>query len=229
MALNASPSSVLVFDMDDVLVDVLESYRASIAATVAHFTGDTVSNDVIQRYKNAGGWNDDWQLSQRIVLDTGGLDVPVDEVVAVFQQHFLGANGDGLILRERWLPAAGLLERLATRYDLAIFTGRPRDEMEITLARFVPDVPWAITITSGDVTNLKPAPDGLLAIATAHAGCTITYVGDTVDDARSARAAGVRFIGIANRNSVGLRDLLSREGAAAVIENINEIEEVVLE
>ncbi len=227
MALNASPSSVLVFDMDDVLVDVLESYRASIAATVAHFTGATISNDVIQRYKNAGGWNDDWQLSQRVILDTGGLDVPFDEVVAVFQQHFLGANGDGLIMRERWLPAAGLLERLATRYDLAIFTGRPRAEMDLTLSRFTPETRWAITITSGDVTNLKPAPDGLRAIATAHAGCTITYVGDTVDDARSARAAGVRFIGIANRNSVGLRDLLEREGAAAVIENINQIEEVL--
>jgi phosphoglycolate phosphatase-like HAD superfamily hydrolase len=45
-----------------------------------------------------------------------------------------------------------------------------------------------------------------------------------VDDARSARAAGVRFIGIAQRNSVGLRALLEREGAAAVIENINAIE-----
>lgn len=229
MALNASPLSVLVFDMDDVLVDVLESYRASLAATVEHFTGATISNDVIQRYKNAGGWNDDWQLSQRVILDTGGLDVPFDEVVAVFQQHFLGANGDGLILRERWLPAPGLLERLAARHQLGIFTGRPRDEMQITLSRFVPDILWGTTITSGDVQNLKPAPDGLLAIAAAHAGCTISYVGDNVDDARSARAAGVRFIGIAQRNSVGLDELLASEGAAAVIENINEIEEVVQE
>ncbi|HSH39377.1 MAG TPA: hypothetical protein VK993_11380, partial [Chthoniobacterales bacterium] len=154
MALNGKQSSVVVFDMDDVLVDVVESYRASIIATVAHFTGVTISNELIQRYKNAGGWNDDWQLSQQIVLDTGGLNVPFDDVVAAFQQHFLGTNGDGLIMRERWLPAPGLLERLAARHHLAIFTGRPRDEMDITLARFVPDVPWATTITSGDVENL---------------------------------------------------------------------------
>ena len=43
----------------------------------------------------------------------------------------------------------------------------------------------------------KPAPDGLLDIMAAHPDCTLTYVGDTVDDARSARAAGVRFVGIA--------------------------------
>jgi HAD superfamily phosphatase len=227
MPLNGTKNSVLVFDMDDVLVDVLESYRAAIIATVEHFTGVTITNDLIQRYKNAGGWNDDWQLSQRAILDVGGRDVPFDEVVGVFDQVFLGSNGDGLILRERWLPAPGLLERLSTRHRLAIFTGRPRNELEPTLRRFVPDVPWAMTITSGDVANLKPAPDGLLAIMEAHPGCAITYFGDNVDDARSARAAGVRFIGIASRNSPGLRELFENEGAAAVVENINEIEGVL--
>jgi len=227
MAMSGTKNSVLVFDMDDVLVDVLESYRASIIATVEHYTGATVSNDDIQRYKNAGGWNDDWQLSQRMILDISGRDVPFDEVVAIFQQRFLGSNGDGLILRERWLPAPGLMERLASRHRLAVFTGRPRDEMEITLQRFVPNVAWATTITSGDVANLKPAPDGLLALIAAHPDCAITYFGDNVDDCRSARAAGVRFIGIASRTSPGLRELFEKEGAAAVIENINEIEEVL--
>ena len=227
MALNGTKDSVLVFDMDDVLVDVLESYRAAIIGTVEHYTGVTVSNDVIQRYKNAGGWNDDWQLSQRIILDTNGRDVPFADVVAIFQQLFLGANGDGLILRERWLPAPGLLEGLAERHRLAVFTGRPRDEMDLTLNRFVPHVHWAMTVTSGDVANLKPAPDGLLAIIDAHPGCAITYFGDNVDDCRSARAAGVRFIGVASRTSPGLRELFDKEGAAAVIENINEIEGVL--
>ena len=227
MALNGAKDSVLVFDMDDVLADVLESYRASIIATVEHFTGVTISNDVIQRYKNEGGWNDDWQLSQRIILDTVGREVAFDEVVSVFQQRFLGSNGDGLIMRERWLPAPGLLERLASRHCLAIFTGRPRDEMQMTLSRFVPDLGWSMTVTLDDVQNLKPAPDGLLAIIEAHPGCAITYFGDNVDDARSGRAAGVRFIGIASRTSPGLRELFEAEGAAAVIENINEIEGVL--
>ena len=226
MALNEPKSSVLVFDMDGVLVDVSESYRASIIATVAHFTAVRVSNDVIQRYKNAGGWNNDWELSQKIILDTAGLNVPFGEVVSVFQRSFLGANNDGLILRERWLPAGNLMARLAIRHHLAIFTGRPRAEMEITLLRFIPQLSWAMTVTSTDVRNAKPAPDGLLAITKALTGCTITYVGDNVDDARSARAAGVRFIGIADRASVGLGEL-EGEGAAPVLGNINEIEGVV--
>ncbi len=214
--------SVLIFDMDGVLVDVSDSYRATIAATVRHFTGREISRELIQEYKNAGGWNNDWGLSRKLISDVGQLDVPEDEVVAIFQEHFLGRNNDGLIRHERWLPEVGLLERLAVKHQLAIFTGRPRAEVNITLSRFSPDVPWQTIIADGDVANAKPAPDGLLAIASAHGHTVTAYVGDTVDDARSARIAGVRFIGVSSS-----RELLQAEGAAAVIENINEIEKVL--
>lgn len=224
MALRASEESVLVFDMDGVLVDVSESYRAAITKTVEHFTGRTIVPELIQEYKNAGGWNNDWTLARRIVFDTAGMVVPYKEVIGVFQQHFLGENNDGLILRERWLPDNGLLEKLAKKHQLAIFTGRPRGELDLTLRRFASGVQWSMIVADGDVPKAKPAPDGLVAIAGAYAERTLSYIGDTVDDARSARAAGVRFIGVAHGRSPGLRDSLMREGAAAVIENINEIE-----
>ena len=45
--MNALPQ-MLVFDMDGVLVDVTESYRETVVLTVAHFTGQTISRDLIQ-------------------------------------------------------------------------------------------------------------------------------------------------------------------------------------
>ena len=56
--------SIVVFDMDGVLTEVSESYRAAIVETVEHFTGVRIERDLIQRYKNEGGWNNDWALSQ---------------------------------------------------------------------------------------------------------------------------------------------------------------------
>lgn len=227
MALNGAQQPVLVFDMDGVLVDVSESYRAAIAATAQHFTGRAISPEVIQEYKNAGGWNNDWALAHQLIRGSGSREVPYEEVVAVFQERFLGKNNDGLILRERWIPGKGLLERLAVTYRLAIFTGRPREEVDLTLRRFVPELEWTTIIADGEVAHPKPAPDGLIALMAAHAGCAVTYLGDTVDDARSARGAAVRFIGVASARSEGLRELLAAEGAAAVIENVNEIEKVI--
>jgi HAD superfamily phosphatase len=227
MALSDERRPVLVFDMDGVLVDVADSYRAAIASTVEHFSGRAISHDFIQQYKNAGGWNNDWALSEKLILDTANVEVPYDEIVAVFQEHLLGKNHDGLILRERWIPADSLLEKLAVAHRLAIFTGRPRAEIDFTLTRFAPKVEWSKIIADGEVANAKPAPDGLIAIAAAQSGSTLIYFGDTVDDAQSARAAGVRFIGVADARSEGLRKLLEAEGAEAVIESINEIEEVL--
>ena len=93
---------LLIFDMDGVLVDVTESYRATIQATVKHFTGNEPSHDEIQDWKNRGGWNDDWQLSTRMIQERGG-STPYDEVVDYFQKLFHGDGTNGLILREQWL------------------------------------------------------------------------------------------------------------------------------
>src|SRR4051794_24006467 len=112
---------VLVFDMDGVLVDVSESYRATIVETVRHFTGREVARETIQDYKNEGGWNNDWALSQRLILDVSGMDVPYSTVVEVFQSYFFGPKKDGLVLREKWIPSSGLLHQLEKEHLLAIF------------------------------------------------------------------------------------------------------------
>ena len=216
-----APSQMLVFDMDGVLVDVTDSYRETVVLTVAHFAGQTISRALIQDYKNQGGWNNDWALSQKICADLG-VEVAYGEVVKYFKYLFLD---QGLIHRERWLPRNGLIDRLAVKFELAIYTGRSRQEVEITLNR-EGLLNRFLIVTSDDVDHEKPAPDGLLKIAALRPGKKLFYVGDTVDDARCSRAANVPFIGIAAPASPRreqLLDLLQREGAIQVLGDINEI------
>jgi len=221
--------SLIVFDMDGVLTEVSESYRQAIVETVESFTGHRITRDLIQRYKNQGGWNNDWALSKQIAADLG-FDLAYEDVVARFNQFFLGENGDGLITRERWFPRPGLLERLSDRCGLAIFTGRLRYEADISLRRFCSAIRFDPIVCADDVVRGKPSPDGLHAIQKKHPGCKLIYVGDTVDDARSASAAGVPFIGIAAENHSRRADLIrlfEQERAIAILENINEIESVL--
>lgn len=216
-----TPAQVLVFDMDGVLVEVSESYRETIVRTVHILTGQTITRDLIQDYKNQGGYNNDWVLSQRICSDLG-VDVAYESVVETFNDFFLN---QGLIHRERWIPEAGLLDRLAARYELAIFTGRSTLEADITLNREgVRD--RFLLVTSSDVEHEKPAPDGLLKIMAVKPGQALLYVGDTVDDARAAKAADVPFIGIAAPASPRrdeLVALLEHEGAIRILGDVNEI------
>ena len=224
-----STRDIIVFDMDGVLVEVSESYRETICRTVEHFTGRPITRELIQDYKNQGGWNNDWSLSQKICADMG-VEVAYDTVVEYFNSIFFGENNDGLILREQWFAAPGLLERIGRKYDFSIFTGRLRDEAGITLKRFANGLRFEPVIGADDVENGKPAPDGLFKIAARFPGRKLWYIGDTVDDARSSKAAGVPFIGIAAPNNSRYAELvllLKVEGAVAILDDINQLETVL--
>lgn len=220
---------ILVFDVDGVLVDVTESYREAIQRTVEHYTGERPTRELIQEYKNAGGWNNDWKLSHKLVTEAG-VGVSYERVAAHFNDIFMGEDGDGLIMRERWVAQPGLFDRLEKRYRFAIFTGRSRYELDATLQRVGMEGRFNPLITHEKVINHKPAADGLLMIADHYAGARMWYVGDTIDDAGSARAAGVPFIGIASPvnpyQDETVRSFRSA-GAIAVLEDINQIESVL--
>jgi HAD superfamily phosphatase len=223
------PRPLLVFDMDGVLVDVGESYRETIQQTVAHFSGRRPTREEIQEWKNRGGWNDDWLLSHAL-LRAYGCEVPFETVRDQFQRLFLGDHGDGLITRERWIARAGVLESLAERFDFALFTGRPREDAQLTLGRFAGQLRFDPLIGMYEVEQPKPSPDGLLRIARQAPGRKLWYIGDTVDDARAAQAAGVSFIGISAPGKPRrgeLTRLLREHGAVAVLDDINQLATVL--
>lgn len=219
---------LIIFDMDGVLVDVTASYRTAVQSTVKNFTGDEPSAAEIQDWKNRGGFNDDWHLSHQMIHARGGK-TSHPEVVEYFQQVFHGDGKNGLIAHERWLAGRGLLERLATTYLLAIFTGRLHWEAMLTLNRFT-RIPFAAIIGADDVARSKPHPEGLLKIISSieHRNCW--YVGDTVDDAEAARSAGVPFLGIADPGNpccADLTNLLRRTGAIAILDDIQSLEAAI--
>ncbi len=220
---------VLIFDMDGVLVEVTDSYRQATIETIEQFGGPRLTNEDIQDYKNQGGFNNDWDLCAAAIRKAG-ITAEYSRIVDVFQRLYLGENNDGLILRETWIPSPGLLERLAARYRLALFTGRLRAEAFLALDRLAPELRLDPLVGMEDVERHKPDPEGLRKICAALPGADAVYVGDTIDDCVAARAAGVRFIGIV-APALPHRDKLTaqfqRGGAAAVIPDVNHLEGVL--
>jgi HAD superfamily phosphatase len=58
----------VILDIDGVLVDVEDSYRRAIVESIEHVYGDTIDKDDIQLFKNAGGFNNDWELTYAAAL-----------------------------------------------------------------------------------------------------------------------------------------------------------------
>lgn len=215
-------NDLLIFDVDGVLVDAEDSFTAAIVAAVRRFSGRTVSRARIHGYKLAGGWNNDWALAHRLLADLG-CDVPPAAVAEACERLY---SDGGLAARERWLPAPGLFPRLAERFAFALCTGRSRRELQPTLDRFAPGLRFAPQVCADDVARGKPDPEGLRLIQAACPGRRCWFVGDTVDDARAARAAGVTFIGVVapgHPHRARLRLRLEQERAAALLDDVNQL------
>lgn len=217
---------MIVFDMDGVLVDPSETFRRALIETVWHFARVRMSQDDIVRIKNGGGFNDDSDIAIQAIREAGREATPA-EVRAFGRELYWGTNADGLVRNERWLVRPGVLERLAGRYRLGIFTGRGLRSTYHTLQRFCPAIDFDPIITHEQVAQGKPAPDGLLKILHAVPGADVVFVGDNIDDGRSANSASVRFVGIASPQTPRHREtraLFAKLGAAAVLDSVNDLE-----
>jgi HAD superfamily hydrolase (TIGR01548 family) len=218
--------SLIIFDVDGVLVDTRESFQRTTLETVRSFTGKRVTRAELHRWKNRPGFNDDWKLSHAWVRSLGG-NFDYEEVKRKFVELYWGKNGRGNASREKWLLPGATLRRLAKMAELAIFTGRIRRELDYTLDRCNVREYFQQIVTVENVEHPKPNPEGLLKILAGRERARALYVGDNVDDALAARSARVPFVGVLRRQSEERRQRgtrLRKLGARTILGEISELE-----
>ncbi|AXG05932.1 TIGR01548 family HAD-type hydrolase [Haloplanus rubicundus] len=100
----------VVLDIDGVLVDVANSYRRAIVESVDRVYGRTVDDAAIQAFKDAGGFNNDWELTYAAALFVLARDAGYDADVTAFTDA-IAETGGGLdaaeaVVRDAGYPAA---------------------------------------------------------------------------------------------------------------------------
>jgi HAD superfamily phosphatase len=213
-------------------VDVSRSYRRAIEETVEHFTGRKIGKNTIQRYKNYGGFNDDWKLTHAIITDTA-MEVPISRVIDEFQDRYRGDNWDGFITEEPPLIRDSTLDRLNDGRVLGVVTGRPQEEAEWTLdhQRWKKYFPLVVgKEKQGDRTKPDPFPLTHCLTMLSAAGRDVSasetaYIGDSVDDMKAARAANMWAIGVVPPyiDKDEHAPLLRERGAHVVIDDPNDL------
>ena len=211
----------LLLDMDGVLADVSRSYRTAIVQTAARF-GVEITAQEVAAAKRLPGSNNDWVLTRQLLADRG-VTATLAEVTACFQDIYAG-----LSTSEKLIPDPGLLPRLADRLPLAVVTGRPRAEAEAFLQRVGLGGLFAALVCLEDGPG-KPDP-APVNLALKKLGARRAWlVGDTVNDAAAARAAGVLPLGIVppGEDDPGYPDLLLTAGCGRVLSRLEQLEEML--
>ena len=210
---------LLIFDIDGVLVDVSCSYRFAIRKTAEYFTKSKITFEKIQEYKNKGGLNNDWDLTEAII-EYQGVKINKNSIIKKFQNYY-----KNLINNETWLLDKKLLEKLSKTYYLAILTGRPRKEATKVLSKNRVKNYFKVVIAMEDISMQKPNPEGLLKILNQFSNLEAYYFGDTADDMKASVAANIIPVGVLppQDKSNFLENILVKNGAKSIIQNINQI------
>jgi len=281
----------VVLDVDGVLVDVADSYRRAIVESIEHVYGDTIAKEDVQLFKDAGGFNDDWELTYaaalyvlarrekpRLSIETytgliaasgGGIGAartaiadeldPADRerilskwnrerLREVFQQLYLGSDlyrdlegaepdldTEGYVHDEPVLLAPDTREALAA-WPLGVVTGRPTAEADIALERVDLEVPDRHRFTMDDWAGGKPDPDALVTLADRLEAEGVVFVGDTLDDVRTATNAAeadpdrrYHGVGVLTGGLTGGegRRKYDSAGADAVIDSVNDLPDLL--
>lgn len=215
----------MIFDIDDTLADVTESYRQATVAAAAAF-GVTVTFEDITAAKAAGNANNDWELTLKLIL-TAGKTATLEAVTKCFEDYYQGTvDCPGFKTKETMLCDKSLLEDLSRRMPLGIVTGRPRrDALEFLQRNEIAHLFKAVvTMDDGP---LKPSPLPMRLALQKLGVRTAWMVGDTPDDVRSARSASVVPLGVvapADDPATARRALIAA-GAGRVLVSLNELKE----
>ncbi|HDD46168.1 MAG TPA: HAD family hydrolase [Candidatus Aenigmarchaeota archaeon] len=120
-----------------------------------------------------------------------------------------------------------ILQRLAKRYVLAMFTGSNKKQLTKVIPNNVKSL-FKVIVSDDDVKNKKPDPEGLFMILRAvnvesnHA----CFVGDTARDMLTAKNAAMHAVGVLSGVDDGGK--LREAGAEIIFKNVVEFGEYML-
>jgi len=166
----------------------------------------------------------------------------------VFQALYLGSElyaeleggeppleTEGFIHDEPVLVTRDTLRALEERFAVGVLTGRPAAEAEIALERVGLDVAPDHRFTMDDWEAGKPDPEALVRLAERFEADAVAFAGDTLDDVQTAVNAATadrrtyHGVGVLTGGLTGEhgREMFDRAGAAAVVESVNDLPELL--
>ncbi|MCR8539096.1 MAG: TIGR01548 family HAD-type hydrolase [Prochlorococcus marinus CUG1439] len=193
---------LILFDIDGVIRSVDNSYRLSLKKTVYKFSRWEPSYRDIDRAKNEGIWNNDWDLSLELIKrfikkENLNLKIPTrEEIVKCFEEFYFG--GDPNQDSKYW---SGFIKNEELLVDKKFFDFLQRNGIiwgfvsgaESASAKFVLEKRLGLKspplISMGDAPD-KPNPQGFIDLSKKLLGdklggesnMPIAYVGDTIAD-----------------------------------------------
>ncbi|MBS2007326.1 MAG: aminotransferase class I/II-fold pyridoxal phosphate-dependent enzyme, partial [Cyanobacteria bacterium SZAS TMP-1] len=212
-------SYAVMFDLDGTLVDTSASFDATVETIVERYSGSPLAAGELNNLRAEGGFNDDWVAAHELLRRRGvekTLKEIVNEATPLYLQ--LAVEHEAAYFDEDLLP------RTRERHPMFIVTGRTRQEYDpVWGSRLDPLFERVYCLFDVPGGKPKPAPDYLLKVKEDYRFVDGVYVGNSVDDMRAAREAGLAAIAVTTTLPA---ETLREAGAQMVLSSVNELKKV---
>jgi|YNPNPStandDraft_1061719.scaffolds.fasta_scaffold02755_9 HAD superfamily hydrolase (TIGR01509 family) len=186
------PDAIL-FDMDGVLVDSLDSWWLSLNNAMKMYTDNEITREeFIKTY---------WGHDLRDNLKRAGLDPRIVQFCNMIYSDYIYAV--------RLYPDTKPTLKRLHGYRKGVITNTPRDCAKQILSKFDIDYYFDIVVTSDEVKIGKPDPEIIYKACSSLnvEPAKVIVVGDTVNDVKAGRAAGCTVVGVNVDADVTIRSL----------------------
>ncbi len=185
------PFDLVVFDLDGTLADTAPDLAAALNGVLREL-GRTQLPEARVRTMIGHGAR---ALVRKGLAATGAVTEPLVEQAFA---RFLELYGEAICVETR--PFDGCTEMLddlaACGVKTAVCTNKPEALTQVLLAALGWDGQFAAVIGGDTLTVRKPDPAPLREAIVRAGGCRPVFVGDSLTDAETARAAGVPFVAV---------------------------------
>jgi phosphoglycolate phosphatase len=207
----AFPFDVIAFDLDGTLADTAPDIAAALNLMLADLGRSALAEAAIRPLIGDGAKN----LLRKVLAATGeATDALVERAYPIYLDHYAGNICGGTVRFSGVERALDDLAALGAR--LVICTNKSERMTKLLLDALGWTERFAAVVCGDTLPVFKPDPRPLLEAIARAGGGRPAYVGDSIVDAETARAAGLPFIAV----GFGFRDRPVAElGADAVIDS----------
>ena len=210
----------VMFDLDGTLVDTTASFDATIDIMVKKYSAIPLADGELNNLRAEGGFNDDWVATHEL-LRRRGVNMDLKQISLEATEQYLKLAVD----HETPYFDDDLLGRTRERHPLFIVTGRTRPEYDpVWGSRLDPLFERVYCLFDVPHGKPKPAPDYLLKVKEDYKITDGVYVGNSVDDMRAAREAGLAAVAVTTTLP---REALVNAGAQMVLSSVNQLKQVL--
>jgi len=189
--MSAFPFDVVVFDLDGTLADTAPDIAAAVNHALDSVGRPALSLDEVRARVGEGAR----ELLRKCLDATGGADEALLDEAFPRQLDFYAAN-----VCHGTAPYAGAeaaMDDLAARgIALAICTNKPERITHLLIEALGWQDRFAAVIGGDTLERRKPDPAPLLEAVARAGGGRAAYVGDSIFDAETAKAAGIPFVAV---------------------------------